>query len=68
MNLNKLTKAELINKFKKIESRIDSKNNNQSIFNRIIDLITSFKNILIKLTFISFILKILRKYSLFRKI
>jgi hypothetical protein len=37
MNLNKYTKAELINKFKKIESQIDSKNNNNlSIFNKII--------------------------------
>ena len=69
MNLNKYTKAELINKFKKIESQIDSKNNNNlSIFNKIIKWIITIKNILIKLTLISFLIKIFKKYTLFRKI
>lgn len=60
MNLNKYTKAELISKFKKLETKSnnsDNNNNKQSIFSKLIELILTFKNILIKLTLISLLIK-----------
>lgn len=69
MNLNKFTKAELISKFKKLESKnSNSNNNNQSILKNIIEKILLFKNILLKLTLISLLIRIFRKYSIIRKI
>lgn len=72
MNLNKFTKAELISRFKKLESKNNNKinegGNNQTMFSKLIELILTFKNILIKLTLISFIIKIFKKYSLFRRL
>jgi hypothetical protein len=57
MNLNKYKKAELISRFKKLESKNSNNPNNQSIFNRIIELILKLKNILIKITLIALIVK-----------
>jgi hypothetical protein len=78
MNLNKFTKAELISKIKNVESRKDSTNikmYQQNIlntitnyFSQIWELIFTFKTILLKLTLISLIIKIIKKYSLIRKI
>jgi sugar-specific transcriptional regulator TrmB len=74
MNLNKFTKAELISKFKKLESKNDSNNNQNNFINQIktylsqiLDLILTFKNILIKITMISFFLQIFKKYRIFRR-
>jgi hypothetical protein len=68
MNLNKFTKAELISKFKKLDDKNQSNQNNQSIFSKIINLIITFKSILLKLTFISLLIRIFFKYSIFRRI
>jgi hypothetical protein len=69
MNWNKLTKAELISKFKKLESKNSSNNStNRSLFNRIIELIIAFKSLLIKLTLISLLIKLLKKYTFIGKI
>lgn len=74
MNLNKFTKAELISKFKKLEHKNDSNNNRNTFLNQIknylsqiLDLILTFKNILIKITMISFFIKIFTKYRIFRR-
>lgn len=72
MNLNKLTKVELISKLKRSETKSDSStkltlfNQIKSYLYQIWDLITIFKNILLKLTFISLIIQIFRKYRIFR--
>jgi hypothetical protein len=73
MNLQKYTKAELISKFKKIESKNENKqisilNQFNSYFSQIWNLILTFKNILVKLTLISFFIQIFKKYRIFRKI
>jgi hypothetical protein len=62
MNMNKHTKAELISKFKKLETK-NSSNNNQSIFSKIIENILLLKSILLKFTLISLIIKIIKKYK-----
>lgn len=61
-NLNKFTKAELINKFRKIE------NHNKSILNKIFSYIILYKNTLLKLTLIGLIIRWIKKYSLIRKL
>jgi hypothetical protein len=72
MNLNKFTKAELISKLKRSDvknnNKINEGGNNQTAFSKLIELILTFKNILIKLTLISFLIKIFKKYSLFRRL
>lgn len=75
MNFNKYTKAELISKFKKLESKNDSTNINNSFLNtikshftQIWKLILTFKEILIKLTLISFFVQIFKKYRIFRRL
>jgi hypothetical protein len=70
MNLNKYTKAELISRFKKLESKIETNQNSliKNYFNQIWELALTFKSLLLKLTFISFITKIFLKYKLFRKL
>jgi len=71
MNLNKFTKAELISKMKKQQSKNDNLGKEYSIiiqiksyFYQIWELILTFKNILVKLTLISLVINILKKYSL----
>jgi hypothetical protein len=65
--MNKFTKAELISKFKKLETKNNS-NNNKSISSKIVENILLLKSILVKLTLISFFIKIFKKYKIFRKI
>lgn len=62
-NLNKFTKAELIKQYKKLEEI----NSNQTLFFKIINFIIYFKGLILKLTFITLIIKWIRKYSLVRK-
>jgi len=65
MNLNKFTKAELISrlsKTKKIE------NNNQSFFKKVMEIILMMKPIIANLIFIKTLLKILKRYKIFRRI
>lgn len=71
-NLNKFTKSELINKYKNLENE---KTSNKTIINQFISylhqfcqIILTFKNILLKLTLITFFIKILKNYRIFRKI
>lgn len=63
-NLNKFTKAELISKFKGLEN----KNSNPSIFTKIFSYILLFKNLILKITLITFIIKWIKNYSIIRKI
>nr|UEP17202.1 hypothetical protein [Russula sp.] len=69
-NLKKYTKAELISKLKRSETKSDIKltlfNQINSYLHQIWDLIMIFKNILLKLTFISLIIQIFKKYRIFR--
>ena len=72
-NLNKFTKAELINKYTKLEN-LNHQNSNQtqtqskyhSIL-KIIDKIQLFKSLIIKITLIGLIIKWIKKYSFVRK-
>jgi hypothetical protein len=76
MNLNKYTKAELINKFKRLDSKLSDNVINQrsfmdkfrSYWSPIWDFLIRFKTILLKLTLISFLIKIFKKYSLLKTI
>ena len=76
MNLNKYTKAELISKLKRSESKIDSNKisrksviaQTKTYFLQLIDLVLVFKSILIKLTLISFFIQIFKIYKIFRRI
>jgi hypothetical protein len=67
LNLNKFTKQELIDRFKKQQSKSNRKNN-QSIFTTIIDIFSNFKVLILKITLIALIFKMLKKYSLIRKL
>lgn len=68
MKINKYTKAELISKFKELESKTNQKDLIKIYFNQIWELAITFKSLLLKITFISFITKIFLKYKLFRKL
>lgn len=76
MNLKKYTKAELISQIKKSKSELNNKaNNNNTIFIsvknylfKVWDSIAVLKNILLKITLISLIIQIFKKYRLFRKL
>ena len=69
-NLNKFTKAELINKYTKLENQNSNQTQTQSKYQwilNIIDKILLFKSLILKITLISLIIKWIRKYSLVRK-
>lgn len=66
-NLNKLTKAEIINKFRKLENN-NSNKPNKSIFTSILETILQFKSFLLKITFITVLIKTLKRYSFFQRI
>ena len=71
MNLNKFTKAELISKLKNNKKEGNPNliiNQIKSYFNQLLDLILTFKNLLIKLTLIGLLIKIFKKYRIFRTI
>ena len=73
MNLNKYTKAELISKLNKIKNdRIEQKssiiNRLKSYLSKLIELIINFKSILLKISLLTFFIKIFRKYRIFRRI
>lgn len=63
-NLNKFSKAELITKLK---NNLDQ-NQKQSKINKFIDLIFTFKSIILKITLITFIIRWIKKYSLIAKL
>jgi len=69
-NLNKFTKAELINKYTKLENQNSNQTQTQSKYQlilNIIDKILLFKSLILKITLIGFLIKWIRKYSLVRK-
>jgi len=80
MNLNKFTKAELISKLKQNNSKLvnlDSRNTNKKInflvkintyLSQLWDLLSTFKNIIAKLTLISFFIQLSKKYRIFRRL
>ena len=73
MNLNKYTKAELITQIKRTKSELNNKTDEKTIFiiNYLFKVWDSFiilKNILLKLTLISFFIQLFRKYKLLRKL
>jgi hypothetical protein len=76
MNLNKYTKAELISKFKKLDAKNINSNLNKnfilsqikSYFSQIWELILALKNILVKLTLVSLLIQLFKKYKIIRKI
>jgi len=53
-NYNKYTKAELISKIKALD--IKNSNSNQSIFSKIFNYILLFKNLILKITLITFLI------------
>lgn len=76
MNLKKYTKAELISKINGLNSKqLDLLNsnstnysNNTTFFQIILKTILYFKSIILKITFIAFLIKIFKKYSLIRRL
>nr|AWB36250.1 hypothetical protein [Lactarius sp. (in: basidiomycete fungi)] len=59
MNLNKLTKADLIKKFKQLQDE----SNNSGLLAKLL----LFKSLLLKITLIALLIKTFRKYSMLRK-
>nr|WEH01511.1 hypothetical protein [Russula griseocarnosa] len=68
MNLQKYSKAELISKFKKLDAKLDSNLNNETFSSKVVKLILALKSALIKLTLITLIVKIFKKYTFISKI
>jgi hypothetical protein len=73
MKLQNYTKAELISKLNKIKNdRIEQKssiiNKLKSYLSKLIELIINFKSILLKITLLTFFMKIFRKYRILRRI
>ena len=71
MNLNKYTKAELISKFKKLELKKGptiNQVNIKSYFKQLWELLLTFKTLVLKLTLISLILNLYKRYSIFSKL
>jgi len=74
MNLNKFTKAELISKFKTLDSKVKNKQTNQSAQSSqtltalIVTTLVNFKAIILKITLLAFLIKSFKKYSLFIKL
>jgi hypothetical protein len=73
MKLNKYTKAELISKLNKIKNENIENNGNyinklNSYLSMIWVFLIKFKSMLLKLTLISFLIRIFKKYRLFRRI
>jgi hypothetical protein len=61
-NLKKYTKAELISKIKGLN------NNNPTLFSKLLGFMLLFKNILLKLTFLTLIFKIFKRFKILRRI
>ena len=74
MNFKKYTKDELIRKLQSETSNLNNKQNNlflikiKNYFSQLWNLFSVVKNILAKLTLITLIIKIIKKYSIFRKL
>jgi hypothetical protein len=72
-NLQKYNKSELINKLKDLNSKNTNSQKSFSgsinnYFYEIINLFITFKNLLLKLTLVSLIIGIFRKFKIFRRL
>ena len=72
-NINKYTKAELISKMnqlksKQLDSNISTNSNDNTIFKIIIKNILYFKTLILKITLLALIIKVFKKYSIFRRL
>jgi hypothetical protein len=65
--LQKYTKAELISKLNGLKSNNNS-DNKPTLFSEIMKFLLLFKSLLLKITFLTVIIKVFKKYSLFRRI
>src|SRR5579859_6118375 len=65
-NINKYTKAELISKIKGLKS--ENTNNNSSLFTNLMNFLLLFKSFILKITLIALIIKVFKKFSIFRRI
>lgn len=70
MNLNKFTKAELIQRFRKLETKHteNTLSNNSSIFVSFMKTLLYFKSLILKITLIAVLIKIFKKYSIIGRI
>lgn len=71
MNLNKYTKAELISKLNKSTNQVNKNSiiiKLKSYLSQIWELILTLKNLLVKLTLITLLIKIFKRYRIFRRI
>jgi hypothetical protein len=66
MNLKKFTKAELISKINAIKFKQD--NSNSSLIGKFIGILGSMKFFILKFTLIALLIKVFKKYSIFRRI
>jgi hypothetical protein len=65
-NINKYTKAELISKINGLKAKqIDS---NSSLFTNLMSFLLLFKSFILKITLIALIIKVFKKFSIFRRI
>jgi hypothetical protein len=63
-NINKYTKAELISRIKDLKSI----KNDSSLFTKTMNFLLLFKSLILKFTMIAIVIKIFKKYSIFRRI
>jgi hypothetical protein len=66
MNLKKFTKAELISKINGIKSK--NNDSNPTLFSSLMNFLLVFKTFLLKFTLIALIIRVFKKYSIFRKL
>jgi hypothetical protein len=66
MNLKKYTKAELISKIKELNP--GNNDSNSTIFSKIINFILLFKSFILKITLITLIIKLFKRFSILRRI
>jgi len=67
VNLNKLTRDQLIELIKKIESQ-NSRKTKESLFQRFIKFLIIYRDFVLKLTIVALTVKIFRKYSILKRI
>jgi hypothetical protein len=66
MNLKKFTKAELISKINGLKTK--NNDNNSSFSTNLLGSLLLFKTFLLKITLIALVIKVFKKYSIFRKL
>jgi hypothetical protein len=66
MNLKKFTKAELISKINGIKSK--NNDSNPTLFSSLMNSLLLLKGFLLKITLIALVIKVFKKYSIFRKL